>query len=44
MSQEFIDAATQGNVAKVKEMLRADPSLAEAKDENGLSVILKATY
>ena len=44
MSQEFIDAATQGNVAKVKEMLQADPSLAEAKDENGLSVILKATY
>lgn len=44
MSQKFIDAATQGDVAKVKEMLQADPSLAEAKDENGLSVILKATY
>jgi ankyrin repeat protein len=44
MSQEFIDAATQGNVAKVKEMLHADPSLAQSKDENGLSVILKATY
>jgi uncharacterized protein len=44
MSQEFIDAATKGDVAKVKEMLQADPSLAEAKDENGLSVILKATY
>jgi ankyrin repeat protein len=44
MSQEFIDAATQGDVAKVKEMLQADPSLAEVKDENGLSVILKATY
>jgi uncharacterized protein len=44
MNQEFIDAATHGDVAKVKEMLQADPSLAGAKDENGLSVILKATY
>jgi uncharacterized protein len=44
MSQEFIDAATQGDVAKVNEMLRADPSLAGAKDQNGVSVILKATY
>src|SRR5215510_15914272 len=44
MSQEFIDAATQGDVAKVKEMLQADPSLAQSKDENGVSVILKATY
>ena len=44
MSQEFIDAATQGDVAKVKEMLRADPSLAQSKDENGLSIVLKATY
>lgn len=44
MSQEIIDAATQGDVAKVKEMLAADPSLAHAKDQNGLSVILKAAY
>ena len=44
MSQEFIEAATQGDVAKVKEMLRADPSLAQSRDENGLSVVLKATY
>src|ERR1041384_7512003 len=44
MSQEFIDAATQGDVAKVKEMLEADPSLAQSRDDNGLSVILKATY
>ena len=44
MSQEFIDAATQGDVAKVKEMLQGDPSLAQSKDQNGLSVILKATY
>ena len=44
MSQEFIDAAAQGDVAKVKEMLQADPSLAQSRDENGLSVILKAAY
>lgn len=44
MSQEFIEAAAQGDVAKVKQMLQADPSLAQSKDENGLSVVLKATY
>src|ERR1700741_1009097 len=44
MSKEFMDAATQGDAAKVKEMLQADPSLAQSKDENGLSVVLKATY
>lgn len=44
MSLEFIDAATQGDVAKVKEMLSEDPLLAQSKDQNGVSVILKATY
>lgn len=44
MSKEFVDAATRGDVAKVKEMLHADPSLAQSKDQDGLSVILKATY
>ncbi|HEU4431901.1 MAG TPA: ankyrin repeat domain-containing protein [Pyrinomonadaceae bacterium] len=44
MSQEFFDAATGGDVSKVREMLRADPSLARAKDANGVSVIMKATY
>ena len=44
MSQQFIDAVTQGDVTKVNEMLRADPSLAQAKDQSGLSVIMKATY
>jgi ankyrin repeat protein len=44
MSQEFIDAATQGDVTKVKEMLQVDPLLAQSKDQNGLSVILKAAY
>ena len=44
MNQEFIDAATRGDVTKVREMLGADPSLAQSKDQNGVSVILKATY
>jgi uncharacterized protein len=44
MSQEFLEAATGGDVAKVRAMLRANPSLARAKDENGVSVIMKSTY
>ena len=44
MSQEFLDAATSGDVSKVKTMLHADPSLARLKDANGVSVIMKATY
>jgi len=44
MSQEFLDAATGGDVSKVKAMLAADPALARAKDENGVSAIMKATY
>ena len=44
MSQEFMDAATGGDVSKVRAMLRDDPSLARATDENGVSVIMKATY
>ena len=44
MSQTFMEAATGGDVSKVKEMLRTDRSLARAKDENGVSVIMKAMY
>ena len=44
MSQTFLDAATAGDVSKVRAMLHEDPSLARAKDENGVSVIMKATY
>jgi uncharacterized protein len=44
MSQEFLEAATSGDVAKVRTMLQADPSLARTSDENGVSVIMKATY
>lgn len=44
MNQDFFDALTQGDVAKVRELLKADVTLAGARDENGLSAILKATY
>ena len=44
MSQEFFEAATGGDVSKVKMMLDEDPSLASARDENGVSVIMKASY
>ena len=44
MSQTFLDAATAGDVSKVRAMLHDDLSLARAKDENGESVIMKATY
>ncbi len=44
MSQEFFEAATGGDVTKVRAMLHADPSLAWARDEYGVSVIMKSTY
>src|SRR6266536_2341154 len=44
MKDEFFSAITQGDVAKVKALLGADGTLAQAKDQNGLSAILKATY
>jgi len=44
MSQEFINAATQGDVERVKTMLQDDPSLAKSKGQNGVSVILNAVY
>src|SRR5262245_8388421 len=44
MKEEFLEAVIEGDVAKVKEMLKADASLAQARDENGLSAILKGVY
>ena len=44
MTQEFLSAVTQGNVAQVKAMLSDQPSLAQAKDERGVSAVLKAAY
>jgi uncharacterized protein len=44
MKQQFLSAVTQGDVATVKAMLKADATLAGAKDQNGVSAILKASY
>ncbi|HEX6046247.1 MAG TPA: ankyrin repeat domain-containing protein [Pyrinomonadaceae bacterium] len=44
MSEQFLEAVTAGDVPKVQAMLRDDPSLARAKDQNGVSAIMKATY
>ena len=44
MKEEFLKAVIEGDVARLKEMLKADPSLAQARDEKGLSAILKGVY
>lgn len=44
MTQEILTAATKGDTTRVTQLLKSDPTLAKAKDEKGLSVILKATY
>jgi ankyrin repeat protein len=44
MNREFFKAVTQGEIAKVKELLKADPQLAAAKNEKGRSAVLLATY
>jgi ankyrin repeat protein len=44
MTQEFLSAVTQGDALRVKEMLSKEPSLAQVRDDRGVSAILKATY
>jgi len=44
MKDEFFSAITQGDVVKVKALLGADGTLAQARDQNGLSAVMKATY
>lgn len=44
MKEKFFSAITKGDAAGVKEMLKSDASLAQAKDEDGTSAILKAVY
>lgn len=44
MTEEFFKAVTQGDVARVKDMLKTEPGLARSKDAKGVSAILKATY
>ena len=44
MNEQFFEAVTAGDVPKVQAMLRDDPLLAGAKDQNGVSAVMKATY
>lgn len=42
--QEVFEAIQENDVARLKEVLAKDPSLAGAKDENGVSALMKARY
>ena len=44
MSVMLFDAIRAGDVARVRELLAAEPGLASARDENGLSAVLTALY
>src|SRR5258708_24054338 len=43
-NQEFIDSIKKGELAKVREMLKQDPSLIKATSKNGASAVLVAVY
>src|SRR5260370_35772948 len=43
-NQEFIDSIKKGDLAKVREMLKQDPSLIKATSKDGASAILVAAY
>ena len=43
-NQEFIDSIKKGDLAKVREMLKQNPSLIKATSKNGASAILVAVY
>jgi ankyrin repeat protein len=43
-NQEFIDSIKKGDLAKVGQMLKQDPSLIKATSKNGASAILVAVY
>ena len=44
MTQEIIAAIKAGDAARVRDLIAADPARASAKTENGVSLILLATY
>ncbi|MBI5649715.1 MAG: ankyrin repeat domain-containing protein [Chloroflexi bacterium] len=44
MIQEIIAAIKAGDAARVRDLIAADPALASAQTENGVSLILLATY
>src|SRR5438132_13456335 len=43
-NQEFIDSIKKGDLAKVRERLKQDPSLIKATAKNGASAILAGVY
>jgi ankyrin repeat protein len=43
-TDDLFEAIKSGDVAKTRELLSADPSLAGARDANGLSAVLLAVY
>ena len=44
MRDEFLAAIKDGNGERVRELLAADPSLADARDENGVSALMLSRY
>jgi uncharacterized protein len=44
MEQQFFEAIKAGNVDEVRKLVSQDPSLKDARDANGASAILVATY
>jgi ankyrin repeat protein len=43
-TQGIIEAIKAGDLARVNELLEADPALANSRNENGVSAVLLATY
>lgn len=44
MSEELLAAVKDGDDARVRELLAADPSLADARDESGVSALMLSQY
>ena len=44
MKEEFLKSVIEGDLSRVKEMLKTDPDLANARDEKGVSAIIKGVY
>ncbi len=44
MTKEFLEAVKTGDIAKVREMITANPSLINSKDQAGISSIVLAKY
>jgi ankyrin repeat protein len=42
--QEFLKAVTDGDEARVRELLKKNPSLAKTRGQDGVSVLLQAVY